>query len=360
MVKEFLLSKKEQIVGRFKKEGNIDKLIQKISQDLENGNSSEANRKYSEIEKIYKILSSIDKKKVFNKCVEIHKRIKNYTKVDTKETETKEEKEIEETIEENTINVPGANKITVGNIEYIKTGIPGFDDLIEKGIPKKSIVLVSGSAGSGKTTFASQVIMSNASQGKKCLYMSFEESEVRLKEHLKQYGWDPNKLEQEGNLLIKRYDPFMISRSIEALLAEARGELIIKIDKTKTLIPEDFKPDLVVVDSLSAIGAAFAEEEAAYRIYIEQLFRSFEKMDITSFLITECEEGSTKLSKTGVEEFLADGVIAFYNMKKGNSRINATEVVKIRGTSHKKKIVPFSFVQGKGMEVYPMQEIFLE
>lgn len=245
-------------------------------------------------------------------------------------------------------------------IEYIKTNVPGFDDLIENGIPKGSNILVSGSAGSGKTTFTSQVLMNNATMGKRCFYMSFEESELRMKRHLRQYGWDPDKLIKSGNLLIRRYDPFLISRSIEALLAEARGELVIQIDKTKGLIPDDFKPEIIVVDSLSAIAAAFAGEEAAYRIYIEQLFRSFEKIGVTSFLITECEEGTGKWSKTGVEEFLADGVVAFYNMKKGNSRVNAIEVLKLRGTGHKKKISPFNFIQGKGIEVYPLQEIFTE
>lgn len=324
----------------------IDKLIEDINHAVKAGNLDDAKKIYSEVEQIYKTLSSDAKKKVASGCLKIRNEI-------LKGKDNKKPK-IEEKIYKETEEAPPRK------IEYLKTMVSGFDDLIENGIPFGSNILVSGSAGSGKTTFSSQVLMNNASKGKKCLYMSFEESEVKLKEHLKQFGWDADKLEKQGNLMIKRYDPFLISRSIEALLAEARGELIIQIDKTKGLIPEDFQPDIIVVDSLSAIAAAFAEEEGAYRIYIEQLFRSFEKMGVTSFLITECEEGGGKLSKTGVEEFLADGVIAFYNMKKGNSRINAIEVVKLRGTSHKKKMVPFSFIAGKGIEVYPLQEIFME
>jgi KaiC/GvpD/RAD55 family RecA-like ATPase len=252
------------------------------------------------------------------------------------------------------------NKDDLNQHVRLKTNVPGFDELIEKGIPIGSNILVTGSAGSGKTTFSTQVLMNNAVKGKKCLFMSFEESTDRLKGHLKQYGFDPDLLEKQGNLMLKRYDPFMISRSIEALLAEARGELVIEIDKTKGLIPDDFKPEIIVIDSLSAISAAFAEKEAAYRIYIEQLFRSFENKGLTSFLISECPEGGAALSKTGVEEFLADGVIAFYNLKKGNSRIPAIEVIKMRGTKHKKKMVPFGFIDGKGIEVYPLQEIFMD
>ena len=337
MVKFFKRKKGETNLGTGKSPKDIRSLISEIESALEKKDLDLAHKKYSEIEEIYKDLKPGDKKNIASDCVAIHEKISE-ANFDPPEEKKKTEPKVR---------------------DFIKTFVPGFDDLIENGIPEGSNILVSGSAGSGKTTFTSQALMNNASNGKKCLYMSFEESEERMMEHLRQYGWDAEKMIEEGNLMLKRYDPFIISRSIEALLAEARGELMIKIDKMQGLIPDEFHPDIVVVDSLSAISAAFAEEEAAYRIYIEQLFRSFENMGVTSFLITECSDDG-KLSKTGVEEFLADGVIAFYNMKKGNSRISAVEVFKLRGTSHKKKIVPFNFIAGKGIEVYPLQEIFTE
>lgn len=364
MVVQFLTKTKD---GLFNKLGlgkdnvkQVNSLILDIDRALSANDFEHARDIYLQLSSIYKGMHGELKNKVYDKCVEIHSKIMNK---DTSSVEEIRDDFPELPIDSHEtaqrfpeiLETPKAEEV-----EYLKTGVPGFDELIEKGIPRGSNILVSGSAGSGKTTFASQMLMNNAANGKKCLFMSFEESEDRLKRHLRQYGNDPDRLISDGTLLIRRYDPFLISRSIEALLAEARGELVIQIDKTKGLIPDNFQPDIVVVDSLSAIGAAFAEQEAAYRIYIEQLFRSFEKLGLTSFLITECEEGTGKFSKTGVEEFLADGVIAFYNMKRGNSRIPATEVVKLRGVGHKKKIVPFSFVQGKGIEVYPLQEIFME
>ena len=57
------------------------------------------------------------------------------------------------------------------------------------------------------------------------------------------------------------------------------------------------------------------EKKILIRIYIEQLFRFLEGSGATSFLITETEQIPKIFSRSGVEEFLADGVIVLYNLK---------------------------------------------
>ncbi len=74
---------------------------------------------------------------------------------------------------------------------HIFTGIEGFDSLLVKGIPKTSSTIMAGGAGSGKTIFCLQTLAHHAAQGKKCLYMSFEEPENKLIGHMKNFGWDP-------------------------------------------------------------------------------------------------------------------------------------------------------------------------
>jgi circadian clock protein KaiC len=238
--------------------------------------------------------------------------------------------------------------------DYIKTGIGGFDQLFEKGIPRGNAVLIAGGAGSGKTIMCLQILANAAKKGEKCLYMSFEESEERLRKHMREFGWEPEELERKGSLLIKRFSIFDIARSIDALLAKKKGELLI--DVKPVILPEGFKPDKVVVDSLSSIASAFDGAEN-YRSYIEQLFRFFEEICTTSFLITETEQIPTIFSPSGVEEFLADGVVVLYNIRKGDIRESAIEVLKMRGSKHKKKIVAMQ-VTSRGIEVYPEQEVF--
>lgn len=240
--------------------------------------------------------------------------------------------------------------------DYINTGIRGLDNLFKGGIPRGASVLIAGGAGSGKTILCLQIVTNAARKGKKCLYMSFEEPEDRLREHMEDFGWEPERLEKSGNLVIKRFSSFDISKSIDAMLAKESGELLI--DYVPVMIPEGFKPDFVIVDSLSAISSAFTENEENYRSYIEQLFRFFENMDSTVFLITETEQIPETFSRSGVEEFLADGVIVLYNIRKGDIRENAIEILKMRGAEHKKKIVAMQILSGKGIEIYPDQDVF--
>jgi KaiC/GvpD/RAD55 family RecA-like ATPase len=240
--------------------------------------------------------------------------------------------------------------------EFVKTGITGFDELLNDGIPKGAATLLCGGPGSGKTIMGLQMLHNAALKGEKCIYMTFEEDENKLRQHMEDFGWDWRKLEKQGNFIIKRYDPFQITRTVEALLEKAKGELMI--DVTPVLFPKGFKPDWVVIDSVTAIASAFYGREETYRIYIEQLFRLLEGIGATSFLITESNQIPIKITESGVEEFLADGVIILYNIKSGNVRESAIEVLKLRGTSFQKKIVAMKVETDKGIVVYPEQEVF--
>lgn len=244
------------------------------------------------------------------------------------------------------------------NKKYILTEIPGFDELLEQGIPQRSSILISGGAGSGKTIFCMQTLINKALEGKKCLMMSLEEKEEKLIKHMEDFGWPAKKLIKKGKLKIIRINPFDITRNVDALLAKQKGDLLIDLDPV--ILPKDFSnPDFIVIDSLTAIASAFTGKEESYRIYIEQLFRFLEKTQSISFLVTETEEIPKIFSPTGVEEFLADGVIVLYNLKHGNMRESAIEVLKLRGAAHKKKIVAMQ-ITGKGIIVYPEQEVFSE
>ncbi|HWR27286.1 MAG TPA: ATPase domain-containing protein, partial [Candidatus Thermoplasmatota archaeon] len=99
--------------------------------------------------------------------------------------------------------------------------------------------------------------------------------------------------------------------------------------------------------------------EQSYRFYVERLFRFFEKIGATTFLITETQQIPEVFSPTGVEEFLADGVVVIYNIRRQNTRENAIEVLKMRGAKHQKKIVSMNITE-KGIVVNPNKEVYSE
>lgn len=248
--------------------------------------------------------------------------------------------------------------------EYVETGIPGFDKLFTKGIPKGSTVLVAGGTGSGKTNFCLQMLAYHAAQGKKCYFMGFEESEERLIEHMEDFGWKPQELIDSGNLKLKRFLTSEIyyydkksSSDIQAMMTKEVDPLLMELEPLSIDEELGFKPDFIILDSLSAVASTFKGKEQSYRFYVERLFRFFEKIGSTTFLITETEQMPEIFSPTGVEEFLADGVIVFYNFRRENVRETAIEVLKMRGEKHQKKIVAMKTTE-KGIKVYPEQEVF--
>jgi len=186
--------------------------------------------------------------------------------------------------------------------------------------------------------------------------MSFEEPEYRLKTHMKNFDWNPEKYEKEGLLLIKRFNALDIARSVEALLSEAKKELLIEVQPV--LIPKDFKPDVVLIDSLSAIASAFSGEESRFRIYMEQLFRYLEKHNITSFLVREVANpshvGAVYPEKGGAVSFLSDGIIVLYNVIfSSGKRKRAVEILKMRGEEIDRRIVEARIINKKGFVVRP-------
>lgn len=240
--------------------------------------------------------------------------------------------------------------------EFIKLGLSGFDSLVPEGIPSGSSILVEGGPGSGKTLFMLTLAKNMCAAGKKVLYMSFEEPEYRLENHMRNFGTDYDKYKKAGLLYVKRFNALDIARSVEALLSEAKKELLI--DVQPILIPQDFKPDFVLIDSLTSIGSAFSGEESRFRIYMEQLFRYLESHKITSFLIRETASpthvGNNFSERGEAVSFLSDGIIAMYNVfYRDGPRKRALEVVKMRGTMVDRKIVEFDLVKGKGVVVYP-------
>lgn len=244
------------------------------------------------------------------------------------------------------------------NGKFIKTGIKGFDALFHKdmGIPNGAAVLVEGGPGSGKTVFCLATLNELCKQGKKGLYMSFEESEGQLISHMQAFNWKPEDYIKKGLLRIQRFDAIDVSRSIEALLSAAKKELLIDVEPM--FFPDDFEPDFVVIDSLTSIASAFSGEESRFRIYMEQLFRYLEKNKITNFLIREVSSpshiGTTFKEQGEAVSFLSDGIIVIYNVNyDSGKRGSAIEILKMRGSSFDKHLVELKITNKKGVTIHP-------
>jgi circadian clock protein KaiC len=252
----------------------------------------------------------------------------------------------------------------IEDIGKIMTGIEGFDELLktsdDSGVPIGSSILIEGGPGSGKTIFCLQSAAHRVKEGDKVLFMSFEEPPHRLVQHMDSFGWDVEEYLENDQLRIKRYNALDIARSVEALLSEAKRELLI--DVKPMLFPDDYDPDFVIIDSLSSIASAFSGEESRFRIYMEQLFRYLEEENITTFLVRETPTpthiGAGGEGQEEAVSFLSDGIIAIYNaVHESGNRDRGIEIVKMRGEGFKSGIVEMEIKHGEGIVVDPEKNI---
>jgi len=241
----------------------------------------------------------------------------------------------------------------------LKTDIQGFDKLFsENGIPKGNSVLIAGGPGTGKSTLCRQICYNIVKKGKNCMYVSFEENKERVIKSMESFGWDVKKYIDEGKLIIQKINPLDILRMKFGSIGGSGSATELSYKIKPIVIPKDFNPELIVVDSLTAIIAVSVTKDKNYRVYLQQLFGFFEETGATSFLITETDPIPNKFSNSGIEEFLADGIIVLYNVKKENIRQNAIEVLKMRYCKHQKKIVLMEITE-KGVNVNPDKNIVL-
>ena len=163
-------------LGEIVKEAGVEKaevvdILKKLEDDSKIRDSEEAISDKISVDK--KILA----KRILVKTPVKKLKVKNRVSIQSIEKRDKQIAEQREPIKKVVVNLKeGAVK---SGKEYIKTGIEGFDSLFESGIPKGCSILIAGGAGSGKTIFTLQTLVNQASKGKKCFYMSFEENKKK-------------------------------------------------------------------------------------------------------------------------------------------------------------------------------------
>lgn len=202
----------------------------------------------------------------------------------------------------------------------VPTGIVGLDDMIEGGFPRNSLILLAGSAGSGKTIASAHFLYHGAKNlNENGIYISFAERKEFFFNNMKRFGLDFETLESQGkfkflDLLTTREDT--VSSTIGLLSRE-----VLELDAKR-----------LVVDSFTAMAQAFNKRIDA-RIVLHMLDKLMSKSGCTTLLLVELSTG-TKTIGLGFEEFVADGIILFETVEEKEGIRKRAVVRKMRGTDH--------------------------
>ena len=87
-------------------------------------------------------------------------------------------------------------------IPKIPTGIQGLDEVLNGGVPKGAMTLLSGGPGTGKTMLGLEFLVRGAKDGHPGILLTFEETELALKNYAAGFGWDIAELESKGLLAV--------------------------------------------------------------------------------------------------------------------------------------------------------------
>ncbi|MEM7593371.1 MAG: ATPase domain-containing protein [Cyanobacteria bacterium P01_A01_bin.83] len=224
-------------------------------------------------------------------------------------------------------------------IKRISTGIPGLDEILNGGLIAHQAYLIKGKPGSGKTTLGLHYLKLGISEGEKCLFISFGESEARLRRNATLIGID---IEQVEFLDLSPSAEFFTDNQTYDIFSAAEVELAPITEKIRETI-EQIKPDRMFLDAITQFRFLAADD-----FQFRQQIRSFVRFTIERDITLVCtSEGSDRYPDDDLQ-FMSDGVIKL-SLTSDRRKI---KIVKFRGSD---------FVSGehelqlsdRGMAVFP-------
>jgi circadian clock protein KaiC len=194
-----------------------------------------------------------------------------------------------------------------------------------KGFYRGSTVLVSGTAGTGKTSLAAHFVDAACRRGERCLYFSFEESPGQLVRNMQSIGLDLGQWSRKNLLLF---------HSSRATLYGLEMHLAV-IHK----IVQEFQPQVVVLDPVGSLIQAGNRRDA--HIMLIRLIDFLKQKAITGFL-TNLTGGGDAIERTDVEiSSIVDTWLFVRDIELGGERNRAMYVLKSRGTAHSNQLREF-------------------
>ena len=243
------------------------------------------------------------------------------------------------------------NRLTA--LESLKkkcTGIPGFDEITQGGLPAGRPTLVCGSAGAGKTLFAMEFLVRGAMlYDEPGVFVSFEETDEELSTNVASLGFDLKQLIADKKLVL---DYVFIERSeIEETGEYDLEGLFLRLGYAI----DSIGAKRIVLDTLEALFSALPNE-AIVRAELRRLFRWLKEKGVTA--VITCERGDGTLTRYGLEEYVADCVILLDHRVQNQISTRRMRIVKYRGTSHGTNEYPF-LIDEKGFSVLPITSVGL-
>lgn len=219
--------------------------------------------------------------------------------------------------------------------ERVSSGITGLDEMLGgPGFYRGSTVLVSGSAGAGKSSLAAHFAAATCKRGERCLYVSYEESPTQIERNMRSIGVELSAFMKSGALKLLAHRP--TSFGLEGHLA-----LLHKI-------VAEHRPDSVVIDPIGTMTSAGSQYDA--HLMLVRLVDYLKSNGITA-LLTSLTHGGEALEATEIQvSSLVDTWILVKGTENNGERTRGVYVLKSRGMNHSNQVREF-LISSRGVEL---------
>ncbi len=209
--------------------------------------------------------------------------------------------------------------------DRVGTGVPALDLMLGGGVYRGSSSLISGSAGTGKTSFAAQFAQAACSRGEHCLYFAFEESPSQLLRNMRSIGIELEPWIKQGLLTVHAVRPTLYG--LESHLAR-----MFKMTQT-------FKPQSAVIDPVTNFLAAGTGADV--RSMLTRLIDLLKTQAITSLFTSLTFTGEYETQSETAVSSLMDTWLLLRDVEIDEERRGTISILKARGTAHSKRIRGF-------------------
>ena len=217
--------------------------------------------------------------------------------------------------------------------DVVSTGVPGIDAMLGPGgFFRGSSVLVSGVAGTGKTTISSHMLDAACRRGERCLAFVFEESGEQICRNARSVGLDLRQHVDSGLLRFEAARPSLYG--LEMHLARMHRDI------------RQFAPSLVVVDPISALRGPAVEIHATLLRMVDML----KSRGITAVFTSLRTDGAFDVAGDLGLSSLMDAWIKLVDVEANGERTRTLYVIKARGMSHSNQVREF-IMTAKGVEL---------
>jgi len=213
----------------------------------------------------------------------------------------------------------------VASIERISSGIERLDTMLGgHGFYVGSSILISGTAGTGKTSLAASTADAACRQGKRCLYFAFEESRSQIVRNMKSVGIDLNQWLDQGLLEIHASRPTLFGLEMH----------LVNMYKKAT----ESKPQLVILDPISNLTAAGNCSDV--KLMLTRMLDFLKLQNITALFLDLSNFNQTSQTDIAISS-LTDTWIALQNIEINGERNRGLYLLKSRGMAHSNQIREF-------------------